>query len=170
MKGLKKMNDIEIKKELKTDYKKPELKTFKKADLLKPEQPKKENNQPEKENQTEKKRKYTKRRGRKKQTTVQAVVDLERLYAMIFNNILSVKDDRWKLQDEEITTLASTTDAYLEKKFPGLLENQIEIAFYASIASIILPRFILIVQPQNWFKRTWNNIKSALKGKKDFGK
>ncbi|MHA2087034.1 MAG: hypothetical protein ACW972_02080 [Promethearchaeota archaeon] len=112
------------------------------------------------------------KRGRPKGTTKKAkieqeqLIDLTQLIDVFFNQILAARNQNWALSDQEKNLLAFTGNKFIEKRFPTLINNSVELAFYSAIGTIILPRFIAIVQPQNLLKKMFSGIKRFFKGEK----
>lgn len=112
------------------------------------------------------------KRGRPKGSTKQAkieqdqLIDLSQFFNVFFNQILASRNQNWVLNEQEIKLLATTGNKYIEKKFPDLLNNSVELAFYTAVGTIILPRFIAIVQPQNLIKKLFSGIRNFFKGDK----
>lgn len=95
-----------------------------------------------------------------KENTTVDIFNLQQILDTIFNGILANKNQNWAIPPEQLNLLATVTNQYIDVKYPNLFkEDKVTVNLIAVWGMIVLPRFILIVKPQNYIARIFGKIK-----------
>lgn len=121
-----------------------------------------------------------KKRGRKpgiknkKKETVNNVLEdtdifnLKQILEVVFNHVLAEKNQNWYIPEEQLTLLATVTEQYVNEKFPAILNsNKTTVNLIAAYSMIVLPRFVMIVKPQNIISGLFTKFKNWIKKRRD---